>query len=265
MEMMLNQKVEEPLASQRRIEMQSTVQKERVPLAGGTKSSGFTLIELLVVIAIIAILAAILFPVFARARENARRASCQSNLKQIALGITQYIQDYDGRYPVYRFDGSDACNPYCYPFQLDPYVKSQQIYKCPSYGQVGNGADVFGTHQATQYGIMAGGYGTITPGTPNELVSTDSGFPAPCTDAKVSEPARTWMLVETKDITYNYAPYRYGDWSPQFGTFATQPEGDSQFRDQAHFDGSNVAFVDGHVKWIKSGTGKNYRFNMTCQ
>ncbi len=65
-----------------------------------TKKKGFTLIELLVVIAIIAILAAILFPVFARARENARRSSCQSQLKQIALGHKQYIQDYDEKFPL---------------------------------------------------------------------------------------------------------------------------------------------------------------------
>src|SRR5471032_187855 len=68
--------------------------------AGRAKFKGFTLIELLVVIAIIAILAAILFPVFARARENARRASCQSNLKQIGLGFQQYSQDYDERFPI---------------------------------------------------------------------------------------------------------------------------------------------------------------------
>src|SRR5687767_6194063 len=70
------------------------------------RKSGFTLIELLVVIAIIAILAAILFPVFARARENARRASCQSNLKQVGLGFVQYTQDYDERYPM-LFEGAD--------------------------------------------------------------------------------------------------------------------------------------------------------------
>src|SRR5437763_7255396 len=64
------------------------------------RSQGFTLIELLVVIAIIAILAAILFPVFGRARENARRSSCQSNLKQIGLGLAQYTQDYDENYPI---------------------------------------------------------------------------------------------------------------------------------------------------------------------
>lgn len=65
-------------------------------------TNAFTLIELLVVIAIIAILSAILFPVFGRARENARRSSCQSNLKQIGLGIMQYVQDYDGYYPYVR-------------------------------------------------------------------------------------------------------------------------------------------------------------------
>jgi prepilin-type N-terminal cleavage/methylation domain-containing protein/prepilin-type processing-associated H-X9-DG protein len=97
------------------------------------KRKGFTLIELLVVIAIIAILAAILFPVFARARENARRASCQSNLKQIALGFKQYIQDYDELYPVATagtINGS-AATP-SWPFQLNSYLKSQQIFQCPS-------------------------------------------------------------------------------------------------------------------------------------
>ena len=124
----------------------------------------FTLIELLVVIAIIAILAAILFPVFARARENARRSSCQSNLKQVGLGLMQYIQDYDERTP-YQFQGGSTVNggnaPRCFAspaefsaciadaaaqsgsatlqsewginwiWAVQPYVKSYQLFACP--------------------------------------------------------------------------------------------------------------------------------------
>lgn len=90
---------------------------------------GFTLIELLVVIAIIAILAAILFPVFARARENARRASCQSNMKQLGLGLLQYTQDYDENYPI----GNQIYFPGIgWAGVIYPYVKSRQIYACPS-------------------------------------------------------------------------------------------------------------------------------------
>src|SRR5438105_732485 len=100
--------------------------------------NGFTLIELLVVIAIIAILAAILFPVFARARDNARRSACQSNLKQIGLGVLQYVQDYDERLPL---QGDDSCyTPSTTGFMdstcstpsalrsIQPYIKSTQVY-----------------------------------------------------------------------------------------------------------------------------------------
>jgi prepilin-type N-terminal cleavage/methylation domain-containing protein/prepilin-type processing-associated H-X9-DG protein len=97
---------------------------------------GFTLIELLVVIAIIVILAAILFPVFARARENARRSSCQSNLKQIGLGVMQYTQDYDETM-VRSWFGAHGYNdetPVDYKWMdaIEPYVKSTQVYTCPS-------------------------------------------------------------------------------------------------------------------------------------
>jgi prepilin-type N-terminal cleavage/methylation domain-containing protein/prepilin-type processing-associated H-X9-DG protein len=97
---------------------------------------GFTLIELLVVIAIIAILAAILFPVFARARENARRASCQSNVKQIMLGVFQYTQDYDEKFvPAHNEDATVAQLPVAqrsWYNNLQPYLRSTQIYRCPS-------------------------------------------------------------------------------------------------------------------------------------
>ena len=91
------------------------------------RRQGFTLIELLVVIAIIAILAAILFPVFARARENARRSSCQSNLKNIGMGIIQYTQDSDELYlPEQNSDNKTFVT------MLQPYVKSQKLFVCPS-------------------------------------------------------------------------------------------------------------------------------------
>src|SRR6187399_2973852 len=88
---------------------------------------GFTLIELLVVIAIIAILAAILFPVFARAREQARKTTCASNCRQIGLGLMMYAQDYDETL-VMRYYG----NALSWKDALEPYIKSQGVYRCPS-------------------------------------------------------------------------------------------------------------------------------------
>jgi prepilin-type N-terminal cleavage/methylation domain-containing protein/prepilin-type processing-associated H-X9-DG protein len=105
------------------------------------RRGGFTLIELLIVIAIITLLAAILFPVFARARESARRASCQSNLKQIGLGLLQYVQDYDERMPfVYNgqntVNGSDVdYEGYMWMDAIYPYVKSEGVFNCPSAKQ----------------------------------------------------------------------------------------------------------------------------------
>src|SRR5205085_2805953 len=100
------------------------------------KRRGFTLIELLVVIAIIAILAAILFPVFARAREQARKSTCQSNMKNINLGNAMYVQDYDETFmPViytdYSWTGMDKTGK-VFTSPLEPYLKNKQINPCPS-------------------------------------------------------------------------------------------------------------------------------------
>ncbi|MBU0608567.1 MAG: DUF1559 domain-containing protein [Armatimonadetes bacterium] len=98
------------------------------------RTRGFTLIELLVVIAIIAILAAILFPVFARAREAARRTTCLSNLRQIGLACNMYAQDYDGCYPV----DDHISNPHLrLVTELWPYIKNMGIFYCPSAPRTG--------------------------------------------------------------------------------------------------------------------------------
>ena len=130
-------------------------QKPPIP----ARRTAFTLIELLVVIAIIAILAAILFPVFARARENARRSSCQSNLKQIGLGILQYTQDYDEYMPV----GTTGNGAGGWVGQVYPYVKSLQIFICPSdYSPT----TTFPDQVKCSYfmnGNLAGNFGVISP------------------------------------------------------------------------------------------------------
>ena len=94
------------------------------------RSFGFTLIELLVVIAIIAILAAILFPVFAQAREKARATSCLSNGKQIGLGFMQYVQDFDETYPHQQFYNVTANKWYHWQAAIQPYIKSHDVYRC---------------------------------------------------------------------------------------------------------------------------------------
>ena len=113
------------------------------------RRAGFTLIELLVVIAVIAILAAILFPAFARARENARCASCQSNLKQIGLGLMQYIQDYDESMPFENWNTV-----------TQPYLKSTQIFDCPS-GARNNNGDPLTKYPGSTY-VINGGYYALT-------------------------------------------------------------------------------------------------------
>jgi prepilin-type N-terminal cleavage/methylation domain-containing protein/prepilin-type processing-associated H-X9-DG protein len=141
------------------------------PLPGGqppdTARKGFTLIELLVVIAIIAILAAILFPVFARAREQARKISCVSNMRQITMGAQQYVQDYDEKFPFgYNWapisgppvnqPTSDDPNYRCgNRYMLQPYIKNSKVWVCPSDANWTSGtADQVGWPHGVSYGTM---------------------------------------------------------------------------------------------------------------
>jgi prepilin-type N-terminal cleavage/methylation domain-containing protein/prepilin-type processing-associated H-X9-DG protein len=186
------------------------------------KASAFTLIELLVVIAIISILAAILFPVFARARENARRASCQSNLKQVGLAIFQYTQDYDEKMPLGWKSGSA---PTLWNERIDPYLKSTQIMVCPSDSKrsPGYGCNLWGACGAD----FGGATGTIIRSLP-----------------QFTRTSEVWMLADSQDT-----PPATGGTSRiwRFGT------ADSTTRiSTRHFDGTNLCFLDGHVKWVKN-------------
>jgi prepilin-type N-terminal cleavage/methylation domain-containing protein/prepilin-type processing-associated H-X9-DG protein len=199
------------------------------------KSPGFTLIELLVVIAIIALLAAILFPVFARARENGRRTACQSNLRQIALGIKQYLQDFDEKFPRNPFVQS-ADNP-GWSVGIQPYIKNTQVYQCPSESHTPDAA-VNGVYQYTDIGYTDYGY--------NVNLAEES-------EAKVAFVANTVMVQDS--IAEKATSGEGGGFCSGPGTLATfnvmvtpvnQPGAA-----QRHLDGANYAFVDGHVKWFK--------------
>ena len=239
------------------------------------QKSAFTLIELLVVIAIIAILAAILFPVFARARENARRASCQSNLKQIGLGMLQYSQDYDEKLVMDWFgpsgpgnDGrSNSTTRYKWMDAIFPYVKSEQIYVCPSdidvtyagttyYAQyklnttlTGLSSQYFGS-----YGINSA-YGNGSPTNKNESGPGLSGGSAL---SSLEDPSGTiWVmdsaLNDTNATSVNYGKYRFNFYT--YGNYT--PSGDPRtvtFNDytarmiERHLETFNTLYTDGHVK-----------------
>lgn len=204
-----------------------------------TKSSktlrpAFTLIELLVVIAIIAILAAILFPVFARARENARRASCQSNLKQIGLGIAQYTQDYDEKMvPSYN----NSVPGYVYFHHLlQPYVKSTQLFVCPSNSR--NATPIANANPGNAYMIS---YGTLNEawapmgeGDTNPSASLAS-IPSTATTIVVFESSRSYAVSRATPGELAF------DGTQQ--VLGPAPNG--------HLGTSNFLFVDGHVKALK--------------
>lgn len=202
--------------------------------ASSRQRRAFTLIELLVVIAIIAILAAILFPVFARARENARRASCQSNLKQIGLGIMMYMQDYDGMYMGHYMTGNGGALV-AWPVFLQPYVKSTQIFDCPSFNY---------TFDGTTSGTFGG---SGIPYGYNQWLS-QWWYPG-TTDASITRPATTVMVAETGGTPNQTIGYLVS-YSPNTLPPATY-NATKYGLTSRHLGGLNVLWCDGHVKWLK--------------
>ena len=203
------------------------------------KRVGFTLIELLVVIAIIAMLAAILFPVFAKAREKARQASCASNLKQIGLGITMYAQDYDGM-GVLQWDGDASWSAtHLWMGLISPYIsKSGDAwfmhnggFRCPS-------------EQA--YNVVNWSYA---------MAWSDATYPCPdkaILGGKQLDQLKSGQVMVVESTNWYWYPM----------TLSVDTDGDGVMDSTGmawmdlpmrHSNGQNLCFVDGHVKWMARG------------
>jgi prepilin-type N-terminal cleavage/methylation domain-containing protein/prepilin-type processing-associated H-X9-DG protein len=221
----------------------------------------FTLIELLVVIAIIAILAAILFPVFAQAREKARATTCVSNLKQLGLAWLMYAQDYDETYPLTAaYDAGTGAQVF-WQSMVDPYIKGGvqryagggntdvsgklSIYICPDYDKPAPAVDEAGNVRA---GSAVGEY-PLTSYAPNFYVTTAwwalgqdwAGANASAgTIAAVGEPANLVLLAPNHSCCVE--------------TWGGGGENNWTRAARRHSDGGNYALADGHVKWFRGGT-----------
>jgi prepilin-type N-terminal cleavage/methylation domain-containing protein/prepilin-type processing-associated H-X9-DG protein len=228
---------------------------------------GFTLIELLVVIAIIALLAAILFPVFAKARENARRSSCMSNLKQIGLGILQYSQDYDETMVAQRYgaaaDGlttepTNGTVRYKWMDAIYPYVKNSQIFTCPSTKSdpgslyepretLSGPLNHYGTYSINQtYTTLGDAYSP-----PISIQSSVNPFDLRRVSA-IAAPSTT-MLVADGGLL-DYAVYLdTGSTGSRFGTNGSVKTFGANAHDlyERHMETTAVLYVDGHVKAVK--------------
>lgn len=214
------------------------------------KQRGFTLIELLVVIAIIAILAAILFPVFAQAREMARKTVCLSNMQQIGLGVLMYTQDYDETYPIERepynyydpgYNGAGVPQySGTWRYFIQPYIKNTQLFHCPddtrnvgwSEGYLDD--TIYHCHGSNANDNFHLSYAY------NGYV-----FSGPTTMASISTPANIIMLLETRmeypDLGLWVFPW---DLSGVFGLPGAGPF-------NSHNGIMNWAFADGHAKALK--------------
>ncbi len=180
-------------------------------------------------IAIIAILAAILFPVFAKAREKARQTACLSNEKQIMLGVLMYAQDYDEMFPAVRFIVS-ATQVDFYPALIMPYIKNTQLFQCPSRSDVGIAGWGPGSFYPCGYGVSCLTFGVSMAAVkrPSEVISLGEIGGAPYGDGRINP---------CNSGGGSTCGAEYGAISPDF----------------RHNEGMNFGFTDGHVKWLRAG------------
>ncbi|RYZ79910.1 MAG: DUF1559 domain-containing protein [Proteobacteria bacterium] len=207
------------------------------------KRKGFTLIELLVVIAIIAILAAILFPVFGRARENARRSSCQSNLKQLGLGLAQYTQDYDEKTPIACADNSGCTDSWYH--QTKTYIKSDQVTYCSSdtsnLSTITHGTETFASPSYNYNSGLNCSY---------PFVSSNPSRLGGISLSAINQPVGVIVLYEAESARAGSLPARdLGGSNIEYAINNNQYNYPKSLN--RHLDGSNWLFSDGHVKWNK--------------
>jgi prepilin-type N-terminal cleavage/methylation domain-containing protein/prepilin-type processing-associated H-X9-DG protein len=209
------------------------------PRPSPDRRRGFTLIELLVVIAIIAILAAILFPVFAKARERGRTTSCGSNLRNLGIAVLAYTQDHDEQFPLTAYPKSQF-DFTTWNELTHPYARSTQIWHCPS-------SDVRKEDQGgkvtTHFGFNVRYLTTIEPDFSNAAEHEALSL------ADVKQPAETVMLGDAKASMEE-------SWCGDDGRYLLPPSGsDAHCWGRPHFlhdGGSNLFWADGHVKWMKA-------------
>ena len=199
-------------------------------------ATGFTLVELLVVVAILAILAAMLLPVFARARNRARRTACLSNLRQLSSAMSMYVQDFDEVLPRWAYPGAAPC-AMVWSQGLMPYHREINLYFCPAYGRPDprgsplEGSPYWGPTHAYLYDLVYASYGY------NALYLDATKL------AAVDRPTETVLLVDTVFPGQENRSWGY------FGAFPPSAGGMGVATNR-HNGGANVAFVDGHVKWL---------------
>lgn len=241
------------------------------PTNSNRNKSGFTLIELLVVIAIIAILAAILFPVFAQAREKARSASCLSNTKQISLAYAMYNQDFDEGFPATVTEREAPAGtpdtlvdraPFSYRVLLQPYIKSQQVFKCPSAPAWA--APTVSAWYNTDYGCHLN-EGNLVPSASNHAADyagtgtidlRDFGFNSGTPLPAIQYPASFLLCA---DAGRSDGSASRGGIYPQ--PFAFDVSTQARFIAR-HTQGGNVAYADGHSKWRRpEQTWRSYNDN----